>query len=115
MIFDEMLKDLVNSVPGGIAATIMGRDGLPVRTFRNDDGGFDIQTTGVEVGPFFFGISRLQLGNPEEMVVTTDQVSLVCHKLTDEFFLCLLVAIGGNPWKGKFKARMLAPAIRKEL
>ncbi len=115
MIFDDLLRDLVTSVPGGIAATIMGKDGLPVRSFGEDRPPFDIQTAGIEIGPLFFGIVRMQTGTPKEMVVTTDQVTIICCGITDDFFICLLVDRNGNPWKGRFKAQMLAPKLRSEL
>ena len=54
MSFLDVLKELVDGVDGGVAATLMGMDGIAVEQYIKA-GGCDVETVGVEYGKVGIG------------------------------------------------------------
>ena len=79
-MFAETLKKVVDNVDGGIAAVIMGLDGIPVETYvRQNDDRVDINTVAMEFS-FILGQVRkagdsLQVGSLEELSVKAQRLA----------------------------------------
>ncbi len=119
MIFDEVVEQLVNEVAGGIAALIMGRDGISLSTHSIEGNSLDIETLGIEYANLLAEISRasetIGSGHVQEVNLLTDKFCTLLRSLNPEYFMALIMEPKGNLGKGKFLMRINAPKILKEM
>lgn len=114
-MFAETLKKLVDHVDGGIAAVIMGLDGIPVETYVRQSDKVDVTTVAMEFS-FILGQVRkagdsLAVGNLEELSVKAQRLLLVCRMISPQYFVAIAIAPEGNFGKARFLARMATPAL----
>lgn len=124
-MFNEQLKKIVDRVGGGIAAVIMGLDGIAVETYVNEKDGFDINIIGMEFSFILGQVKKaakilhsppaIEIGEVEELVIKAEQLTLVIRMLSDEYFLAVALSPQGNFGKCRFLLRMTAPQIISEL
>lgn len=117
MNFLEIMEGLVEAVPGAMAATIMGMDGLTIEQYRRND--YDIETVGVEYGKVIEEIKHasgvLNLGALEEVCVSTDDMTLVLRMVTQGYYIALVLSAGANTGKARFMLKSAAVKAEKEL
>ena len=118
-MFAETLKKVVDNVDGGIAAVVMGLDGIPVDTYVRQDNKIDVNTVGMEFS-FIIGQVRkagdsLQVGGLEELAVKAQRLVLVCRMLSPQYFVAIVLTPEGNFGKCRFLARMATPALTAQL
>ena len=114
-MFAETLKKLVDHVDGGIAAVIMGLDGIPVETYVRQSDRVDVNTVAMEFS-FILGQVRkagesLAVGNLEELSVKAQRLLLVCRMLSPQYFVAIAIAPEGNFGKARFLARLAQPSL----
>ncbi len=116
--FREILKGLVEGVDGGMAATLMGIDGISVEQYMKA-GGYDVETVGVEYGKVIDEIrkasSLLDLGNVEEVMVATVSSDLLLRMATQDYYIAFVVGHGSNVGKARYLLRKAAEAASCEL
>lgn len=118
-MFAETLKKLVDNVDGGIAAVIMGLDGIPVETYVRQSDKVDVTTVAMEFS-FILGQVRkagdsLAVGNLEELSVKAQRLLLVCRMISPQYFVAIAMAPEGNFGKLRYLVRMASPALSAEL
>jgi len=118
-LFAETLKKLVDNVEGGIAAVIMGLDGIPVETYVRQVDKVDINTVAMEFS-FILGQVRkaadsLQVGNLEELSIKAQRLVLVCRMISPQYFVAIAISAEGNFGKARFLARMATPTLVAQL
>jgi predicted regulator of Ras-like GTPase activity (Roadblock/LC7/MglB family) len=118
-VFTETLKKVVDNVEGGIAAVIMGLDGISVDTYVKLPERVDVNTVAME---FSFILSQvrkagesLSVGNLEELSVKAQRLLLVCRMLTPQYFVAIAMAPEGNFGKARYLARIAQPALVAQL
>jgi predicted regulator of Ras-like GTPase activity (Roadblock/LC7/MglB family) len=114
-LFAETLKKLVDHVDGGIAAVIMGLDGIPVETYVRQSDKVDVTTVAMEFS-FIPGQVRkagesLAVGNLEELSVKAQRLLLVCRMISPQYFVAIAIAPEGNFGKARFLARLAQPSL----
>lgn len=114
-MFAETLKKLVDNVDGGIAAVIMGLDGIPVETYVRQVDKVDVNTVAMEFS-FILGQVRkaaesLEVGNLEELSVKAQRLVLVCRMISQQYFVAIAISSEGNFGKARFLARMATPTL----
>ena len=114
-MFAETLKKVVDNVDGGIAAVIMGLDGIPVETYVKLNDRVDVNTVAMEFS-FIIGQVRkagdsLAVGSLQELSVKAERLMLVCRMLSPQYFVAIAMAPEGNFGKARFLARMATPAL----
>ena len=114
-MFAETLKKLVDHVDGGIAAVIMGLDGIPVETYVRQADKVDVNTVAMEFS-FILGQVRkaaesLQVGTLEELSVKAQRLVLVCRMISPQYFVAIAISAEGNFGKARFLARMATPSL----
>ncbi len=120
-MFKEHLKMVVDNVEGGLAAMLMGFDGIAIDTYvrKDADRGLDIQTVGMELSLIMTHIWKaaetLEEGNVEEVTIKTDKLLLVFRILTAEYFVLLGMTPTGNFGKARFLLRIQIPKLLAEL
>jgi predicted regulator of Ras-like GTPase activity (Roadblock/LC7/MglB family) len=118
-LFAETLKKVVDNVEGGIAAVIMGLDGISVDTYIKLADRVDVNTVAME---FSFILSQvrkagdsLAVGNLEELAVKAQRLLLVCRMISPQYFIAIVMAPEGNFGKARYLARLAQPALVAQL
>jgi predicted regulator of Ras-like GTPase activity (Roadblock/LC7/MglB family) len=120
--FRQNITQLVEKLDGGVAAVLMGFDGITVDSFAtagHDDALPDIQTLAMEFAHLIAQARRtlqsLDAGALEEFTLRTDTLMLVVRVLTQEYFLACAVLPTGSLGKTRYLMRMSAPTLRADL
>ena len=118
-MFAETLKKVVDNVDGGIAAVVMGLDGIPVDSYVRLNDRVDVTTVAME---FSFILSQvrkagdsLQVGGLDELSVKAQRLLLVCRMLSPQYFVAVAMAPEGNFGKCRYLMRMAQPALVAQL
>jgi predicted regulator of Ras-like GTPase activity (Roadblock/LC7/MglB family) len=118
-LFAETLRKVVDNVDGGIAAVIMGLDGIPVDTYVRQVDRVDVTTVGMEFSFILTQIKKagesLQVGGLEELTVKAQQLILVCRMVSSQYFVAVAIAPEGNFGKARFLTRLATPALVAQL
>lgn len=116
-MFKDALRDVVEKVDGGMAALLMGFDGIAVEQYSPE--GFDIETLGMEFSVVLNDARKaalaLDAGQTDEVSFRAEKVTAVVRVLNDEYFLALVLKPSGNLGKGRYLLRLAAPRVAKDL
>ena len=120
MAFLPLLEEVVRSVDGALACSVMGFDGIAVENFQLDAAAdLDVQSTLIEYAAVLQQVRRaaelLKTGAVTEVSINSDQVLSVMRLVTEEYFVVLALKASGNYGKGRYALRIAAPRIRAEL
>ena len=120
--FRESITQLVEKLDGGVAAVLMGFNGISIDSYAK--GGYDgalpdIQTLSMEFAHLIAQARRtlqsLDAGALEEFTLRTDTLTLAVRVLTQEYFLACAVLPTGNIGKARYLMRLSAPTLRADL
>ena len=118
-MFAEHLRKIVDHIDGGIAAVVMGLDGIPVDQYIRQTDKLDIATVGMEFSFILTQVRKagesLQVGNLEELAVKAQRLVLVCRMLTPQYFVAIVMSPEANFGKARYLARMQAPGLSVQL
>jgi len=118
-LFAETLRKLVDNVDGGIAAVIMGLDGIPVETYVRQQDRVDVNTVAMEFSFILTQVRKagdsLAVGSLEEMVVKAQRLLLVCRMISPQYFVAIAITPEGNFGKARFLARLATPTLVAQL
>jgi predicted regulator of Ras-like GTPase activity (Roadblock/LC7/MglB family) len=118
-VFKQQLKKVVDNVDGGIAAVVMGLDGIPVESYVRMSDKLDINTVAMEfsfiLGQVKKAADSLQVGNCEELTVKAQRLVLCVRMLTPIYFVATALSPEGNIGKARFMMRMSGPSMSAEL
>ena len=118
-MFTETLKKVVDNVDGGMAAVVMGLDGIPVESYIKQADRIDVNTVAMEFS-FILGQVRkaadsLTVGSLEELSVKAQRLTLVCRMISPQYFVAIAMAPEGNFGKARYLVRMASPALTAAL
>ena len=118
-MFAEQLRKIVDHIDGGIAAVVMGLDGIPVETYVRQRDTLDVTTVGMEfsyiIGQVRKAGDSLQVGGLEELAVKAQRLVLVCRMISPQYFVAVALSPEGNFGKARFLARMAQPSLQAAL
>jgi len=118
-LFAETLRKVVDNVDGGIAAVIMGLDGIPVESYVRQTDKIDVNTVGMEFSFILTQVRKagesLQVGGLEELTVKAQRLILVCRMVSPQYFVGVVMAPEGNFGKARYLARLACPALNAAL
>lgn len=119
MPYRDALKSLTESVGGGLAAVIMGYDGISIDEYMVENVPFDFQLVAVEYANLLRDIRRtvelLDNGAMQEVSIATDKVRVLVRIINADFFLALVIAANGNYGKGRYLLGREALRLKTEL
>lgn len=118
-MFTETLKKVVDNVDGGIAAVIMGLDGIPVDQYVRVEDKIDITTIAMEFS-FILGQVRkaaeaLAVGETEELSIKAPKLTLVVRMLSAQYFVAVALSPEGNFGKCRYLMRLAGPNLSAQL
>ena len=118
-MFAETLKKVVDNVDGGLAAIVMGLDGIPVDTYTRVADRVDITTVAMEfsfiLGQAVKASTTLKLGGLEEFSVKAERLILVTRMLSPQYFIAVAMAPEGNFGKCRYLMRLAVPTLTAQL
>lgn len=118
-MFAETLRKVVDNVDGGIAAVIMGLDGIPVDSYVRQNDKVDVNTVGMEFSFILTQVKKagdsLAVGGLEELTVKAQRLLLVCRMVSPQYFVAVAMAPEGNFGKARYLARLASPALNAQL
>lgn len=118
MGFLEILKELIDNVNGGIAGTIMAKDGIAIQNYVKGNAAYDIDTLGVEyariLGETKKASSALSLGEVEEMTVSAAGFTIVMRLINQDYFMAIILGSTGNMGKARYLLKKAVAGARKE-
>ncbi len=119
MSFREHLEQIVKSVDGAVASSVMGFDGIAIDTYQVEPTDLDLAAMLVEYGTVLGKLKEaalaLQAGSVGEVTITTEKLSTIARMLTPEYYLVLAMRPEGNQGKGRYALRIAAPKVKAEL
>lgn len=114
-MFAETLRKVVDNVDGGIAAVIMGLDGIPVETYVRQSDRVDVNTVAMEFSFILTQVRKagdsLAVGSLEELSVKAQRLMLVCRMISPQYFVAIAMSPEGNFGKARFLARLATPSL----
>jgi predicted regulator of Ras-like GTPase activity (Roadblock/LC7/MglB family) len=118
-VFIDLLKKVVDNVDGGIAAVVMGLDGIPVETYIKQTERVDVNTVAMEFSFIITQVRKagdsLQIGSLEELSIKAQRLTLVCRMLSPQYFVAIVMAPEGNFGKCRYLVRMATPQLAAQL
>ena len=124
MSFESALREIVEGCGGGIAAALMGIDGIPIEQVSAADPARaemleDIGVAGVEFGRILGEVRKasdsLAGGPARECVFALQSFTIIVHQVDEENFVALAITSDGNLGKARYLIRRHLIAIREQL
>lgn len=117
MNFSEALKETVDKVDGAVSAMIIASDGIPVQEYVSEKL-IDLTGLGAEASAMIRDIGsaaeNLGLGEAREFSIISDRCGIIMRKITDEYYMALVLKPEGNYGKGRFILKTMIPHIESE-
>ncbi len=118
-MFKDLLEQVVRNTDGGIAALVMGYDGIPVDHYIRDDAPVDVETIGMEFSVILKDVQKatlmLDAGVAQEVAIRAERMTTVIRLVSDQFFLALAISPTGNLGKARYLLRTHASTVRDAL
>ena len=124
MSFASILQEIVDKCGGGLAAALMGSDGLPIerveaRGEAREPLGTEVDVLGVEFGRILDEVRKasdsVAGGALEEVSVRLAKFWVLMRMVDEETYLVLAIEPNGNAGKARFLMRRQLMALREEL
>ena len=117
-VFQDVLRRITERVEGAKAVSLVGVDGIPIDSYGTMEG-FTVESVAAELGAFVKAAqspsSASQSGTVQQLAVVTDRVIMILSRVTEEYYLLLLLSREGNFGRGRFELRRAALSLEKEL
>lgn len=110
MGFNEIMMEMVESVEGGMAGTVMATDGIPVGQYIKPGSQCSMDVMGVEYSNVLGEIGKaaevLELGQVEEITITSHGNNVAIRLLSQEYFVAFILSSSAILGKARFKLRV---------
>lgn len=115
-VFQDSLRRIAERVEGTRAVSLVGVDGIPIDTYGPGEG-VSIESVAAEMGAFVKSSrpSDGEAGAVQQLCLVTDAGKAILSRVTEEYYLLLLLSREGNFGRGRFELRKAALALEKEL
>jgi len=119
MVFQDVLRDVVDGTEGGIASLLMDFEGIAVDSYSKPGAPFDIATIGAEFSVVLKSIQRaaqmLEAGETAEVAIQAEKMTTLIRVVNDTYFVAFSMAPGANIGKARYMLRTRVPTLLKEL
>ena len=124
MSFASILQEIVDECGGGLAAALMGADGIPIEQVEasgevRESLSNEVDVLGVEFGRILDEMRKtsdsVAGGFLEEVSVRMANFSVLMRMIDEETYLVLAIEPDGNAGKARFLMRRQLMALRDEL
>ena len=124
MSFASILQEIVDECGGGLAAALMGADGIPIDQVEasgevSEALSDEVEVLGVEFGRILDELRKasdsVSGGTLEEVSIRLANFWVLMRVVDEETYLVLAVGPDGNAGKARFLMRRQLMALREEL
>jgi long-chain acyl-CoA synthetase len=117
--YEEKLKYLVTTTPGGIAAGVTGEDGIGIASF-NTNPDFDLAVADAELASMVSLAKKtsdsLGIGKPQELIFMMEQATIIIRLIGDKYFLAFTAETKElNLGLARVQMNKVIPLFEKEL
>jgi predicted regulator of Ras-like GTPase activity (Roadblock/LC7/MglB family) len=113
-MFDRRLRDLIERVEGACGAALVANDGITVRAYASEPGP-DLEMLAAELLSQIGRVADLAVGRVDQFVIAADPYTVMLGRLTDSYFLMLVLGGGGNFGRARFELRRAPLDFEKDL
>jgi predicted regulator of Ras-like GTPase activity (Roadblock/LC7/MglB family) len=117
-VFQDTLRRIAERVEGTRAVSLVGVDGIAIDSYVSAEG-LPMDSLAAETGALVKAAQSARAltehGPVEQVTLSSDRAATVLHRVTEEYYLILLLARDGNFGRGRFELRKAAAALEKEL
>lgn len=115
-VFQDTLRRIAERVEGTRAVSLVGLDGIPIDTYGPGEG-VSVETVAAEMGSFVKSSRPAEPGTGivQQLCLVTEEGKAILSRVTEEYYLLLLLSREGNFGRGRFELRKAALALEKEL
>lgn len=107
-MFEDRLRNICGKIQGAVAATLVDHDGITVETHAQN-GEIDLEALAAELLAQSNTIARdhreLDLGELQQLSVTTDRYTVLLSSLTGSYSLLLVLNQQGSYGRARFELR----------
>jgi len=118
MDYKEVLKAIAESVDGAIGIGLVGLDGMVIDQYSATDD-FDVTMVGAEYSSVIKNAGKASqdfgLGPTTEILITTEQATMIMMMVGDNYFAVLAINQDGNLGRGRLEMKKHIPKIEKEM
>jgi predicted regulator of Ras-like GTPase activity (Roadblock/LC7/MglB family) len=120
MSFATHVQSVVSEVPGALACSVMGFDGIAVETHQLADADpLELTSVWIEYSGVLTQLKTatetLKTGAVNEVTINTEKCVMLARVVSPEYFLILAMKPEGNFGKGRYVLRITAPKVKAEL
>jgi predicted regulator of Ras-like GTPase activity (Roadblock/LC7/MglB family) len=117
-VFQDTLRRIAERVEGTRAVSLVGVDGIAIDSFVSAEG-LPMESLAAETGSVVKAARAARAltdhGPLQQLTVASDNASTILCRVTEEYYLLLLLARDGNFGRGRFELKKAAAALEKEL
>jgi predicted regulator of Ras-like GTPase activity (Roadblock/LC7/MglB family) len=118
MNFQESLSRTIGSIPGAMALSLIGLDGLRVAGVVNNDA-VDMDNLSAELTTFIRNLNLanadLKLGRLQQIALISQSYTSIISSITDEYYLLCVMDHQEYFGEARYQLRKLALRLREEL
>ncbi len=117
MSFSEVLREVVERIEGATSCIILASDGIPVEEYTTERL-IDFNDLSAEASTLIKDIELasedLGIGKAREFSVIADSCGIIMRKITDEYYITVVLKPDANYGKARFVLRTVVPKIEQE-
>jgi predicted regulator of Ras-like GTPase activity (Roadblock/LC7/MglB family) len=117
-MFAERLNRITRRIDGALALSLVAKDGIKVDSVCFDPG-LDLEGLAAEMVSQARSISNnhreLEVGDVQQLSVTTDRVTLMVSSVTSDYYLLLVLGPDANYGRARFELRRARLLLEKDL
>ena len=117
-VFQDTLRRIAVRVEGTKAVSLVGVDGIPIDSYGAMEG-LSMESLAAELGAFVKSAqgphATLHSAPIQQLALVTATSSAILSRVTEEYYLLLLLSRDGNFGRGRFELAKAALALEKEL
>ena len=117
-VFQDSLRRIAERVEGTRAVSLLGLDGIAIDSYVSAEG-LPMDSLAAETGALVKAAHASRAltdhGAVNEITVASGRSASILCRVTEEYYLLLLLARDGNFGRGRFELRKAALVLEKEL
>jgi predicted regulator of Ras-like GTPase activity (Roadblock/LC7/MglB family) len=117
-VFQDTLRRVADRVEGTRAVSLVGVDGIAIDSYVSAEG-LPMESLAAETGALVKAAQAASAmtdhGAVEQLTVASGRAATILCRVTEDYYLLLLLARDGNFGRGRFELRKAASALEKEL
>ena len=117
-VFQDTLRRIAERVEGTRAVSLVGMDGIAIDSYGTVEG-MPIESLAAELGAFVKSAegthTSFNSSSVQQLALVTDSSIAILSRVTEEYYLLLLLSREGNFGRGRFELARAALALEKEL